>query len=271
MSKHTVQRPRHLAEIQSLDEQARVSDLPAAAAAHETPKLLLLGASLPRRLLLESAEGPEVPLSVDDLLHRGGTKSADQLVLQVGDAYVETQSLHIGASELGTEAGPLETPPEVALLCGVTEARKLDVKPVRTEQTQEPSYGLRAPNWHDADPLGVEVATTALGQRLERALVADPFNQHDRTCGRSLGRVRAREAGKRRPMATHGKIFAYFCGSHRWPICPRSPRRLLEMRVFSWSPPIGNWSQPVATVLACWSRFRGVDRRDRCVGLGSGL
>jgi hypothetical protein len=42
MSKYTVHRPRHFSEIQRVDEQGRVLDLPAAAGAHEAPKLLLI-------------------------------------------------------------------------------------------------------------------------------------------------------------------------------------------------------------------------------------
>ena len=61
MSKYLVKRPRHLGELKRLDEQARVSDLPPAAAAHEAPKLLLVGPSLPRSLLLEGAERPSSP------------------------------------------------------------------------------------------------------------------------------------------------------------------------------------------------------------------
>ena len=34
---------------------------------------------------------------------------------------------------------------------------------------------------HDENALGVEVPTTTLGQRFERGLVADPFDQHDGT------------------------------------------------------------------------------------------
>jgi hypothetical protein len=83
MSKYQVKRPGHLAEIKRLDQQTRVSDLPAAAAAHEAPKLLLRGPSSPLRLLLEGAEGSKVSLSVNDLFHAGGTESADQFVLQV--------------------------------------------------------------------------------------------------------------------------------------------------------------------------------------------
>jgi hypothetical protein len=148
MSKYQVKRPRHLGEIKCLDEQTRVSDLPAAAAAHEAPKLLLIGPSLPRRLLLEGAEGSKLSLSVNDLFDGGGTQSADQLVLQVCYAHVETESFHIGASEVRAEAGPLETAPEVALLSGVTETCQPDVKPTRAEQIQEASNGLRTPDWH---------------------------------------------------------------------------------------------------------------------------
>jgi hypothetical protein len=181
MSEYQVKRPRHSVEIERIDEQTRVSDLPPASATHETPKLLLGGPSLPGSLLLERAEGPKLTLSVDDPFHGGGTESADQLVLQVCDAHVEPLPLHLGASEVGAEAGPLETAPELALLSGVTETRQPDVKPLRAEQIQEPSYGLRTTNWHNGDALGFEIPATALGERFERALVADPFDEHDRT------------------------------------------------------------------------------------------
>jgi len=189
MSKYTVQWPRHLGEIQRVDEQGRGLDLPAAVGAEEAPELLLNGPSLPRRLLLEGAERFKVTLSVDDLFHGDGTEGADQLVLQVCDAHVETESFHIGASEVGAEAGPLETALEVALLCGVTEARQSDVKPLRAEQIQEASDVLRTPNWHDGDALSIKIPTTAPSQRFERELVADPFDKYDRTCGTGLSRL----------------------------------------------------------------------------------
>jgi hypothetical protein len=193
MGKYPVERPRHLAEIQRVDEQTRVSDLPAAAAAHEAAKLLFVCPSLPRRLLLEGAEGSKVALGVNDLFHGGGTESADQLVLQVCDTHVETQPFHVSASEVGAEAGPLETAPEVTLLSCVTEARQPDVEPPRSEQIQETSDCLRTPDRDDRNALGVEIPTTALSQRFERDLVADPFNEHDRTCQEGLTRLCAQE------------------------------------------------------------------------------
>src|SRR5215204_3407061 len=119
--------------MQRLDEQARVSDLPASATTHEAPKLLLSGPSLPRRLPLEGAERSKLTLGVEDLFHTGGTERPDQLILQVCDAHVETERFHIGASEVGAEAGPLETAPEVTFLSGVTEARQSDIEPLRTK------------------------------------------------------------------------------------------------------------------------------------------
>jgi hypothetical protein len=179
-----------LGEIKCIDEQTRVPDLPAATAAHEAPKLLLGGPSLPRRLLLEGAERSKLTLSGNDLFHGGGTESTDQLVLQVGHANVKTQSFHPGAGEVGAKARPLETPLEVALLCSVTETRQPDVKAVRAEQIQEASYGLCAPYRHDGNALSFKISTSALSERLDRELVADPFNEHDRThvgaCGQTL-------------------------------------------------------------------------------------
>ena len=119
--------------MQRVDEQARVSDLPASATTHEAPKLLLSGPSLPRRLPLEGAERSKLTLGVEDLFHGGDTERADQLILQVCDAHVETERFHIGATEVGAEAGPLETAPEVTFLSGVTEARQSDIKPLRTK------------------------------------------------------------------------------------------------------------------------------------------
>jgi len=227
MGEYPVERPRHSGQIKRLDEQPRVSDLPAAAAAHEAPKLLLVAPSLPCRLLLKGAEGSKVSLSVNDLLHGGGTESADQFVLQVCDAHVETQSFHIRTSEVRAEAGPLETAPEVALLCNITEARQPGVEPLRAEQIQEASDSLRAPHCHDRDALGVEAPTTALSERLERALVAGPFNEHDRT---RVGLRRIKSL-----FLVHTRIFT---SSHRrvWnarsvrygaraSVCPSSPFR----------------------------------------------
>jgi len=181
VSKDQVERPRHSGEVERIDEQACVPDLSAAAAAHEASKLLLVGPASPRRLLLEGAEGFKVSLSADDLFDGGGTEGADQLVLQVGEAHVETESFHVGASEVGAEAGPLETAPKVALLCSVTETRQPDVKPLRAEQSQEPPNRLRTANRHNGNALSGEIPAPALSERFERTLVADSFNEHDRT------------------------------------------------------------------------------------------
>ena len=181
MSKYAGQRPWHSGEIKRMDEQRRVPDLPAAAASHETPELFLARPSVPRRLLLESAERPKLSLSVDDLPHGGGTDTANQLVLQLLDAHVETECFHIGASEVRAEAGLLESPPVVALLSGVAEARQPDVEPLRAEQVQEAPDGLRTANWDNGNAFGAEIPTTSLSEGLERQLVADPFDEHDRT------------------------------------------------------------------------------------------
>lgn len=159
MSKYEVERPRHAGEIERVDEEACVLDLPAAAGAHEAPKLCLDGPRFLSRLLLEGAEGFDLSLSVDDLFHGGGTESADQLVFQVCDAHVEPQSFHLASSEVGAEAGPLESAPEVVLLGGVTETGEPDVEALRAEQRQEPSNGLRAPDRDNGDALSGEIAT----------------------------------------------------------------------------------------------------------------
>ena len=48
----------------------------------------------------------------------------------------------------------------------------------------------RTADWHNGNPFSVKIPTTALSERFERALVADPFNEHDRTrvdaCGQRV-------------------------------------------------------------------------------------
>lgn len=187
MGQRPVERPRHLAEIQRIDEQPRIPDLSTAAAAHEAPKLLLNRAASPLGLLLQCAKRSQVALSLDDPLHRLGTQSTDQLVLQVCRAYEEAQPLHVSASEPGAEASPLEAAPEVVLLPGVTDTGQPHVQPRRAEQVEELPDRLRATDWRNRDPLSTKVATTALGQRLHRTLIAQPLDQHDRTRGLATG------------------------------------------------------------------------------------
>jgi hypothetical protein len=181
MSEHQVERPRHTSEIKCLDEQPRVADFPPGAAAHEAPELVLGPPSLPRRLLLERAEGSKLSLSVDDLLDGRGTKRADQLVLQVCDADEEAELFHLAAGQVGAEACSLETASEVALLCGVAQARQPEVEPLRPEHTEGFTYGLRTADRHDGNALSVEVPASALGECFECDLVADPFDEDDRT------------------------------------------------------------------------------------------
>ena len=148
--------------------------------ADEAPKLLLGTASSPGRLLLEGAERSELALSRNDVFHRGGTKAADELGLQVGDAHIEPEGFQLGATQVGAEAGPLQTAPELALLALVTEARQSDIQAPRTEQLQEASDVPGTAHWHHGNAGSGKIATTARGERLERDLVAAPLNQHDR-------------------------------------------------------------------------------------------
>src|SRR5438034_11694602 len=72
-------RPRHPFQVERVDEQARIADLPAPAAAHEPPQLLLHRPALPRGLLLKRPERAQIALGLDHSLDRGGAVRADQL------------------------------------------------------------------------------------------------------------------------------------------------------------------------------------------------
>ena len=121
-------------------------------------------------MALEAPEGAEVALRVDDVFDRGDAERADQLFLEICDADEEAQPLHLRASEIGAEAGPFETAPEIPLLAGVVEARQPDVETLRAEPIQELSDGLRASDRDD----GRRPRRRDLGPAASRAPRAQP-------------------------------------------------------------------------------------------------
>src|SRR5919108_4386118 len=166
MTEHPVERPRHAAKVKRVDEEPRVFDLPAAAGTHAAMKLLLDRASSLRGLLLERPERAELALRVEDRFDRGGTESANELVFEVPVAHVETEPLHVGACEVGSEACVLYSAPEFALLSRVAEPCKADVEALGAVELQEWCERLRPTHGHDRNPLGVEVHAPSLGKCL---------------------------------------------------------------------------------------------------------
>src|SRR6202043_1072306 len=170
--------------------------------AEEAPQLLLAGPYPPLGLPLEGTERFEFTLRLDHPFAGGDAERANQLVLQVGDAYVETEALHVVACQVGAEAFPLESPPEVALLSGVTETCEPDVQPFATVLIEEASDVRRTPHRHDRNSLRVEIPAAAPREGLERELVAHPFNQHGRA--RAEGIRRRLHAAILRPPPRYG-------------------------------------------------------------------
>jgi hypothetical protein len=181
MRKDTVKRPGHPGQVERVDEQCRRFDLSFRLGTKETPQLLLPGPRSPLGLILEGAKRDEVTEGLDDLFHGGGTKAADQLVLQVGDAHEEADALHLGTRQVGAEPGPLEPAPEIAFLPCVTQARQSEVEAARTVPIEEACDVGGAPHRHDGNRLSSEISAAAPGERLERELIADAFNEDDRS------------------------------------------------------------------------------------------
>src|SRR4029453_17482135 len=175
-----VKGPGHGEGVEGAGEQPRVAELAAAARAQEAVELLLKAAVPLGGLALQGPERPELALGGDDALGGGGAEAADQLVLQVGDAHIEPGRLQPGPAWASPEAGPLQPEPDVALLAGVTEAGQLEPQPAGTVPLQVAADVPGPAHGDHADALGGEVAASALGDGLERDLVADPFDEHHR-------------------------------------------------------------------------------------------
>jgi hypothetical protein len=181
MDKDAVEWSRDASEVESLDEQARVLDLPARAASHEAAKLLLSRASLPLRLLLEGAERADVAVSRENVFDRGDAEGPNQLGLEIGLAHVEAEFFHFGASEIGAQAGALESMSELGLLASVAEAGESHVAGFQIQAIEEPADPVGASDRNDRNTFGLQVLATACGERFDRDFVADSLDDHGHT------------------------------------------------------------------------------------------
>ena len=71
--------------------------------------------------------------------------------------------------------------PHIELLSAVDESGDIQIRRVLGKTREELPYRLRAADRNDGDALAFEVPTPARRERLERDLVAQPFDEHDRT------------------------------------------------------------------------------------------
>src|SRR5204863_8610326 len=98
-----VERRGHPVELERVDEQDRVTDLPPGAAREEAPQLVLAGPAAPLGLLLHRPEGAEVPVRPEHRLDRLRSERADELALEVRIAGVDDRR-HACAFERAPEA-----------------------------------------------------------------------------------------------------------------------------------------------------------------------
>ena len=128
-------------------------------------------------LLLERSKRLHFPLSLDDLPHGCGAERANQLVLEVFHADVEATALQLLRGQVPSEAGSFKAAAKVADLCRVAQPGEPDVEALRTQDREMTIDVLGAAHRNDRDSLAFEIPAPAPGERLERELVADAFNQ----------------------------------------------------------------------------------------------
>ena len=161
MSEQPLERGRHPRGIERFHEEARVPDLPSAAAPHEAAQLLMCRPPVPRRLLLQRTEGAQVAVLFDDPQHGLDAQRADQLVLEIDVADIEAV---------------VEDAPERRCFARVAETGHLHA---RAEAFDEARDGMGTADRDDGDALGVEIAPSPLGECADRDLVARPLDEDD--------------------------------------------------------------------------------------------
>jgi hypothetical protein len=179
MGEDAIERSRNMVEIERLHEQAGVANLAASAAAHEPPKLLLGGAVAPRRHLLERSKPAEVVVGVEDLFDARRAERTDQLLLEIRDADVEPEVLHVRTRELGAETGALERLSEDSLLARIAKTREARSILLCNEVLEERPDAMCASEALDPNARGRKVQAAPLGERFDCDLVTLPFDDHD--------------------------------------------------------------------------------------------
>ena len=180
MGQDLVERSGDTLEIEGIHEKARISGLAARAGGDEAPKLLVGGSAAPRRHLLELAESLQVTVRADDFFGCGDAERADELVLQVRDADVEPELLHLLTTEVGSQTDTLERAAKDGLLAGIAEAREPQAVARRAELFYEPPDAVRPCERHDPDPRRCEVDPPPRSQGLDRDLVARALDDEER-------------------------------------------------------------------------------------------
>ena len=154
------------------------------------------------------------PFRAEDPLDCRRSERADQLVLEIGIAHVEAEPLHPRPRQMRAEASPLERAAEVALLGGVAQAGQPRFIVPLPDRVEDVADRLRAADRDDRDAFGHEVSPAASGERLERDLVADAFDEDDPRRRRRLEHRSNVAAAFRRPTAqSEGLGTAYNAGT----------------------------------------------------------
>jgi hypothetical protein len=146
---------------------------------YEAVKVLLEGPAAVEGLVLQLPKRCELALALDDQLDARGAEASNQLVLEVGVAHVEAETLQLRAVEIRSEAGVLETSADVILLREVVQTCESDVTSVWSEQGQETPDVRCAAHRDDGDRLIAKIPLASRGDDLESDLIAQSFDEYD--------------------------------------------------------------------------------------------
>jgi hypothetical protein len=187
LGENSVKWPRDVLEIERVNEETGVTDLATSAAAHEPPKLLLSGAAAPGGHLLEPLKSASIAVGVDDFFDGGCTECANQLILQVGNAYVKAEPLHIHTSEVRAKTGALERPTKHRLLTFIAQTREPQASRPWAELVEEASDPVRASEPNNPGSRSGKVDAASLSQRFERGLITHALDNHDHADAGQIG------------------------------------------------------------------------------------
>jgi hypothetical protein len=168
-------------QVQRENEQAGAAQLAPCACTQEPAKLIAKASIPPLSLLLKRTKRSQVLLFGKNGFDDIRTHRANELVFQIAVADEEPLLLEISTSQGRPVTSPRQGTAEMLFFGCVTQTTDAQSTAVGSETSKESRYRMSASDGYDDNSLLHKVSALKICQRLDRNLIADTLNQHNRT------------------------------------------------------------------------------------------
>lgn len=212
--KNALQRPRHRAQVKSVDKNPAIAHLATRFDAREAMELFIKRFVSPRWLILERPKSPQFALLCKNLLDRCQPKRADKFIFEISVTHEESESLHVRDRKIGPETSTFKRLGEVSSFSLITKTRQYRGRSDRSRRMRQEVTNRRSATHREyRHSLRRQVTSKTPRQGLESRLIALTLHENHSThvddCTHPLTSqhicVPVTLFGSREPMCLHGR------------------------------------------------------------------